>query len=269
MSTRRIVGFASILGSIVAAVCFVLESSYLGRLASFFLFWLFVFHIILAFRTTLTRRAARSTDYIYFSLTILTIFLASIAQQRERGQQYVAFITNAAFAGDEAQVLGLIDSGRALCDAPLKRTVATPIIGFDFKIELDRDTCAFLTQARSAIERQAYSEIAGMLPEASEGLAHFLFVEPWSITWQFTKAMFSPSTALSFGLAQVLKINVLAYSVAKMEGQKTPAGAHLTLTGSTEAALKYVLSSLWPFVLAFAVSLRITRVTADVTEWPV
>ena len=32
---------------------------------------------------------------------------------------------------------------------------------------------------------------------------------------------------------------------------------------------RYLLNNLWPFVLAFAVSLRVTRVTADVTDWPI
>jgi hypothetical protein len=35
-----------------------------------------------------------------------------------------------------------------------------------------------------------------------------------------------------------------------------------------ETAMKYILANLWPFVLAFAIALRITRVTADVSEWP-
>ena len=35
-----------------------------------------------------------------------------------------------------------------------------------------------------------------------------------------------------------------------------------------EIATKYLLANLWPFVLAFAIALRITRVTADVSDWP-
>ena len=32
---------------------------------------------------------------------------------------------------------------------------------------------------------------------------------------------------------------------------------------------KYFLSQTWPFILALAIALRMTRVTADVTEWPI
>jgi hypothetical protein len=33
-------------------------------------------------------------------------------------------------------------------------------------------------------------------------------------------------------------------------------------------SVKYAAIQFWPFVLAFALAIRITRITADVTEWP-
>jgi hypothetical protein len=37
----------------------------------------------------------------------------------------------------------------------------------------------------------------------------------------------------------------------------------------TKLAFQFVIDNIWPFVFALALALRLTRVTADVTEWPV
>ena len=33
--------------------------------------------------------------------------------------------------------------------------------------------------------------------------------------------------------------------------------------------MTFVFKQIWPFIIAVAIALRMTRVTADVTEWPV
>src|SRR5690242_3825672 len=102
---RRRVGLLAILLAIIAAIMFWFPLTYMAKLVLFFVFCLSIFHAVLAFWTTISKRIARSTDYIYFALTLLTILIAGIAQQREREQRYVAYVSAIAPRPEEAIAL--------------------------------------------------------------------------------------------------------------------------------------------------------------------
>jgi hypothetical protein len=125
---------------------------------------------------------------------------------------------------------------------------------YDFHRSWDDKTCSFLNGAESILVEQRYSEIPDFLKKEEPLFSH-----------AFPFVMFPVNEWLSSQVFREIKFDLESEYYTK---SPTPIKEAPLLSGIWAAMFPYFLSNLWPFFLAFGLALRITRVTADVTEWP-
>jgi hypothetical protein len=246
---RRAVLVASALGVLLSVGVFFWTSSFYVRLiASFFLF-LSLFHVALSSWLSITKRQARASDYFYFATAILGIVFASVATTRERGDYY-AFIATTVGYPDAKRLESEIE---VVVLGPCERFVwpiNLPGIEWLYGDRLDEDTCSFARRALELLKEQRYQEVPSLLEK--EEARHSYWPNPRRLLGDvFYRAVGRQLEAIYY------------HSGAYPKLQQRTADELLR-----ESAIRYLLSNLWPFVLAFAIALRITRVTADVSDWP-
>jgi hypothetical protein len=140
------------------------DRSHLLQLIFFFFFFLCFFHSILAFRTTITRRVARGTDYVYFSFALFGIVVASLAQGRDSGLYYAAV---AGMVGPKSinEVESDVQHVMPWCNIinwPHERLIDRLIFAFAPN-KLDENTCSFLQKVDTLLAQRNYSEIPDLL----------------------------------------------------------------------------------------------------------
>jgi hypothetical protein len=238
---------------------FIRAEQYWSTLCLFFFLWLSLFHLVLASWTTISKRFVRGTDYVYFGLAVIGIVIAGIAQEQERRESYINFVSS--FPAITSHDLATAITGLSnLCDY-----IPWVESSFVFKLTphvirrlflpdtLQSDTCTLLSEAVLILENQNYSAI----PQ-------------WRNTQRnMTNLGFhifrGPGQLLSDVLLQNLGFAMDSVYYHNSSTSKSTASVATLIP----ATFKYLLTQLWPFVLVLAIALRMTRVTADVTDWPI
>ncbi len=256
MTPRRLVAIASAVG-LTAAVATALVSSPLWLvLIAFFFALLCLFHLILATWTTITKRIVRGTDYIYFSLAAAGLFLAFLAQDRTPSHYYLAVATLTQ-PRETKQVRENIAVLRKFCESNPQLAPGYPTsIFLQFLLpKPDDDACLFLTIADTIVQNGEYALVPPLINayEARHTRSELLVL--------------SPQKNLSSMIFWIVRLQLEAQyykHVVTAQQQPISKGISEPIVLLTD----YFLKTLWPFVLAIALAIRITRVTADVTEWP-
>jgi hypothetical protein len=195
---------------------------------------------------------ARGSDYVYFSFALFGIFVASLAQGRDTNLYYAA-VAGMVGPKDPAQVQRIIQQVMPWCDVFPQPPAPLTSLSFLYPSKLDGKTCSFLKSADALLEQHNYSAIPDFLTKTQPPLRARLLPTPYEMV---TNNLYS-----NFKLA----LESLYY-------MNLPATSKDTDTFDRQldtAIFKYLLSIIWPFILGFAVALRMTRTTADVTEWPI
>jgi hypothetical protein len=250
---RKAVLVASVLGVVLAGVAFLWffsRSSFYGSLIAFFFLCLSLFHLGLSSWLSITRHKARASDYVYFGIAFFGIVLASTATTRARGEDYYAFIATIVGNPDAKRLESEIE---LILSAPCERFAWSnnEFLNLVYGDRIDEGTCSFARRALELLKEQRYQEVPSLLEK--EKARHNYLPNPRTIVGDsFFMAIRRPLEAIYYHSGAYPKIE-----------QRT---ADDLLRESTN---RYVLSTLWPFVLAIAIALRITRVTADVSDWPV
>jgi hypothetical protein len=218
------------------------------------------FHAILGFWTTITKRIVRATDYFYFLFGLVGLFIAAIAQGPERNESYVNLVVRE-FPGDYKELLSGTNLFIQWCDK-YPWVESEQVSNFSRWIlslygnKLAAETCESLREANTIADRG----IDGQIPA---------FLE------RITKNKFYPNFT-AVGMLDVPNRHMLdpfvlwgvSRAMEAIDYRRHPHNKELDST-MISVSFKYLLSQLWPFVLALAIALRITRTTADVTDWPI
>ncbi len=257
---RSVIAIACLVLFAVSSFIFVQSSSYYVALISLFFLSLSLFHMILAAWMSITRRITGSTDYVYFSLISVGILMFAISKEHERTESYFTF-TSMMLPNAPEQAAVLFEDVSEACERypwltpQLNKVIRYALIKIYGDEKLDEETCAFVEQVDILHQNNNYEGINNLLNE--EFARHELPLSPV----QMISRIFSEETMMSDAVYYASRVvfDALYY---KSDQFSLPPHESETI------ALKFILETFWPFVIAVALALRITRVTADVTDWP-
>jgi hypothetical protein len=270
---RKIVTLVALTAACVAWWGLTHADSYVVLLIWFFILCLSIFHFILSIWIHITQTIARSTDYVYFTLAFIGLALAAFAQDRQRNADYAAAVSSMSNPSIERAQEIITNFSRLCVHIPWEVTQSSAISVFmsDHVLpeRLDADTCHFLVSADSLLRDRRFRDIPGEVKQASNRLG--MQAAAREMTFHFTlpltsiRALYSRSLASAVFLQARLALEGVYFAspIYKDDNSTTSGAAELQA-----AMVKYAFSSVWPFVLALALSLRLTRVTADITNWP-
>ncbi|MGJ0511244.1 hypothetical protein [Methylocystis sp.] len=254
---RLVVLVGSLLGLFVFGLIFFSTASFYIRLIAFFFFFLSFFHAILSAWVSITKRLARASDYIYFLVAALGMLVASFASMQDR-EEYYAAVASTIGRPDVKQLSSFAETVLRSCDKQLSWPDAIPgklVLFISGGLRLE-NSCTLAKQALKVIEEQNYSQVPSLL-----------WRQPiTSSIWTLTNPL-HPVSAMDNAIYFQLKYQLesLYYYSPDYNATRQTIADDRKLKIS---AYRYIYSSIWPFILAFAISLRVTRVTADVSEWP-
>jgi len=248
---RRVVGYGGAFGCIVCLVGFFvayqMSAGFIVLLVLTFFFFLCGDHFKYAFMEDLSQRKVRRMDYWYLSATALGLFLASLTYSTQR-QAAIAKFSGKLYETVERSVVADVNEGigklsKFLC-VDLKNA---------------KEACAGLKKVASEIRPgRSAAEIASILDEFEKKVT-------------FPYARIFPADELSGNpnlLSPVISVQ-LKFDDWKQYAEHAPKvdPTRSKMDDETETMLEVGQWVIWPFLLAFALSLRITKVTIDVFEW--
>ncbi|MGD9658303.1 MAG: hypothetical protein AB7U61_11830 [Methylocystis sp.] len=255
---RFTVFVAALLGMVVFGLVLFLTTSFYIRLIAFFFFFLSVFHAILSAWISITKRIARASDYVYFLVAAFGLLVASFASMQDR-EEYYAAVASTFGRPDVKQLSSFAEAVVRNCDKSLALPDTLPgkLIGWIFGEVRLEDSCTLAKQTLKVIEEKNYSSVPSLLARQTSNSSLWTWINP------FHTAKEPIEDAVYFQIKYQLES--LYYYSQEYGATKAAIAEDRKLQIS---AYRYMYSSIWPFILAFAISLRVTRVTADVSEWP-
>jgi len=247
---RRITAYVSTIGFFVfpagIGIAYYLDAGFITYLALTFFWFLSSFHSNYAVMSNLSRRAVRRIDYWYLGAGTIGLFLFAVQYSTQRDTTLSRVYVKVHQAG-EAPLRAEVDQQFAyltgfLCDAVAKRAKAP---------------CA-------AIKRLAPELKPSMTPEE---IATF-------------QERFSKEVTLAYGrLFTIEQLNTIphlfsSFSVLEIRiedwhkhMENAPRFQAKPRDEDTELLFGLGQWFVWPFLFAYALALRITKVTIDVFEW--
>jgi hypothetical protein len=282
---RRTVLVVSLLGMLIFGFLLFWTPSFYIRLIAFFFFFLSLFHVGLSAWVSITKLNARASDYFYFSIAALGLLIASVASSQDP-EEYYAAVASTIGRPDVKQLASEFQAMAGWCEKiPWPSNIGGTISSWLYGDRLDEGTCSFAKRVSEILTQQNYSEVPNLLEKegARQGqtqwesslslwwqtqiLTHNPFERLWRF-WQNPELLRNPlNQNLGYIVYLQIKFPLEAsyyYSDAYTKGHQGIASERSLQI----AASRYFYSALWPFLLALAISLRITRVTADVSDWP-
>jgi hypothetical protein len=253
-------GCLSIFGVVVSGLAFYFsfeqEFDYAVKLVIWFVFWLSVFHAYYAFKRALTMRSARQIDYWYLGIAGIGVvfFAISYSEQRvdylgqfERGRVE----TNAEDAASKVKyVVGQYLS--IACD--LADTQATTEEDCDRAQELFRASRKPLTTEALAGLRSDFSKVYEA--EKKKKPEHEKQGDGYR-RYQLSYAMERVQQATEYAIETIKRNESMP---AWQPPPRRERDTFKVLLGLGQVVL-------WPFILALALALRITKVTIEVQRW--
>lgn len=239
---------------------FVLVNSYVVRLIIFFVGAVGLFHMLLALWDGITKKIARSSDYIYFLTVVIGVAMAAIAHQDRRDRSVVNLI-NLSIEDPKSIFESSLKYSERICrqgDIPFWQEITGGFgiywldelgPGDVLPYELTPEMCAWLGRVREIYVSLPPADVYNFVKNGFE-LPWYRYLTP------------SNMTKSDQMMSAVLAVTSELYYAGTFEDQGTG-------TGAVHAFMNAAVDYIWPYVLLFAVAIRITRVTADVTEWPV
>lgn len=224
---------------------FAWSDSYLARLAACFLLFLFVFHWLFGAKHNLTATQVRMIDYAYLGIAALGIFLFALNQEEKR-YEYVQ--------------LEVQDEGRR----QLERSRLNLANGL---IDLERAACMPATVQRMPqyCERVKQLKVAFAAEDASETNMKY------SVTVnEYLASVSPPSSSDQYSTQLYRQIESANERLKSLELSVRIAIQHIKIQAPLPPDdirdSTYGLFT-WPFILAFAFALRITKTTIEVLGW--
>ena len=248
---------------VLSIILSLLSNEYWVQIVLFFLLFSSLFHTILGFWTAVTEQFVKGTDYVYFLLGITGLIIASVAQSGERSESYINLITYE-FPGNFKQVSQETETFIQWCDGfPWNKKEDVPylyrLILSYYGNKLASETCDSLQKAQTIAASGDYDRIPAFLNEITTNKFYRTF-------GTLTIGSGIPTRHTIDPIVLWLVSSNLQAIYYRQSPNNTSVSEDKTFA---TVSVKYFLSQLWPFILALAIALKITRVTADVTGWQV
>lgn len=248
---RRVTGYVGAFGGLI---CFIgifvahrMEAGFIVHLGLTFFLCLSGEHYKYAFIENLSQRKVRRMDYWYLSAATIGLFLAAFGYSTQRDTTIARFNEKMYEAGEPSVIATLNESMDSL----------SKFLCVDFPRA--KELCAGLKKVASEIRPgRSPAEITSILEVLEQ-----------KVTMPYIRLF--PSDEFSKNrnfLVPVITVQI------KIEDWKTYAeqapkvdGIRSKIDDETEILLGVGQWIVWPFLLAYALALRITKVTIDVFEW--
>lgn len=248
---RRIVGFTSMAGSLVLLIALgfaiYFKFGFFSYLILAFCLMLCTFHSNYAFNPNLTQRKVRRIDYWYLGAATfgLLFFAAAYSTQRE------AILTKALIVAHQA------------ASEPTREKVVESVA------TLTKSLC------RPEMVRASQKPCDGIKKFSAEIKPHLSADQIGTLREKFTQEVTLPYGRI-FTLEQLnaapgifSPLSVVLVRIDDWIETMNDAPSQAALQRDEQSEIIYGLGQwvIWPFLLAFALALRITKVTVDVLEW--
>jgi hypothetical protein len=248
---RRTVGFVTMAGTFVflAAIWLAVHfgMGFIVYLILAFLMFLCSTHSHYAFTLNLTQRKVRRIDYWYLSAATIALFLAVFAYSTQR-ETTIARFNEKFYEAGEPSVLAPVTEGM---------DSLTKFLCVDFAKA--KEACAGLRKIASEIRPGRSSmDIASTLQEFEQKV-----VVPYALI--FPADELRKNTNLLLPIVSV-QIRIEDWGKYAEQAPKVD-GIRSKFDDETEILLGVGQWVIWPFLFAYALALRITKVTIDVFDW--
>lgn len=278
----RVRRFCAIVSCIVALLPFSVASigmnewTFTTILLSWFTFLICIFHFIFFYCTSIDNYHVKLVDYPYLLIVAFGIFLAALASSQER-YVYTSAIDEIAAPSTPAGLKSFIDAAANQLCAERGEYVprhfcewSTRVVKFLNNGYTNEQLSSYILGIEKTRDEQFLYDYIDMLI--------FYASNPTSATEMFYLSMWPLSRSFSSRIGKQPIIvhgeSVGAYfliirSMQKIyENRSNTQLQKISTTADLESfAIGFGKVVVWPFVLAIALALRITKVTADVLGW--
>ncbi len=253
-----VAGYAAILSFLFLLVA-ILVFQYIWQLIAFFMAFLCFFHWVYFRSEAITQAQVRLIDYPYLLAAGVGILLLANQGARDRAA-YDRALDEIAATTRPQQLKGIVERSISQLCAP-----APDRKRYDEYCTWARDIAAFLGAP--------YTQ-AQLIHKIRESEALFR-ASWWRIKFELWALLPEPPSGEGLQergdgtvLAQADARTIIDFLNAIRERQETRISAlPPQAEGQTDLNEVFYRFILWPFVFAFALALRLTKVTADVTDW--
>lgn len=270
--SQRPLGAATLITLAALCATFAYGSAFGTRLFFWFVFWLAAFHWIVG-RRVFSQNQLRMIDYPYLSMAAIGLFLLAADEQTDRDEytrEYREITSPSTLSGLRRYVDG---SSQLFCSDTNSNSYVPEFCRWaaDLRVFLSQDI--------------KVNQLRAKLSESKELLDH----ADWGGWWEWLEqSLLAISLVPSKpGEVKIVPPNV-DIEIVRLQARRAARAEALTIVNSMERiieagdtppavstmapprhGLPYGVGKtiIWPFVLAVAVALRITRVTAEVSGW--
>jgi hypothetical protein len=234
-------------GWFVFLIAFCLALYFISYLVIAFLAFLCTTHSNYAFAENLTQRTVRRIDYWYLGTAAIGLLLFAVGYSNQRDVVLTKIFVAAHQSGEEPVrekvVSSLADLNVFLCGDRMVRAFPAP--------------CEGLKRFSGEIMPHLSAE---QIKDLSEKFTKEVTL-PYSLIFPIEKIKANPSI---FSPLSVIQVRLDDWAAYMREAPPQTASQR-----DEEAEILYGLGqfAIWPFLLAYALALRITKVTIDVFEW--
>lgn len=248
---RQLVGAVGAVGWIVCLigmfVAYQKEAGFIVLLGLFFFVFLFGEHSKYAWTDNLTQRKVRRMDYWYLGAATIGLFLAAFGYSTQREATITKFNEKLYEAG-EPSIIATVNEGIGT----LSKFLCVDVVRA-------KEACAGLKKVVPEIRPgRSSAEIASVLEEFEQKVTI-----PYVRIFPTDELSKNPNLLLPVVSAQIKIEDWKKYAeqAPKVDGVRSK------IDDETEIMLEVGQWVIWPFLLAYALALRITKVTIDVFEW--
>jgi hypothetical protein len=272
---RQLAGWTAIVTGPLWILAWIMAWPFMIFLPLWFLFWLSAAHWDFARNEQLTQTHVRMIDYLYLSAAAGSIFLA-VPQYRDARDRYLRMLDELSVPSDKAGIVRLLDDESSYTCAPSLIEFAPDrycdwIAGL--RMFFDTTYTAFDLETRAKAGREVID---------AEGWTS------WWVTWRLfvsygeddgSRRMIMNPNSLTDRVRLTLHAELAAGRMADRitHGMDRIAEARFVNAGEVVLRPESVgffpavgglwPSALWPILLAFALAIRLVKVTAEVSGW--
>lgn len=255
---RRLVGIASSLGIFVSFGLLVLAAyhriGFISYLVLEFLFFLCVFHAGYAYAQRLTQRQVRKIDYWYLAAAAIGMILFALNYTEQR-EAYLGKASVFAFRAREAK---LVQETREKLDLYIEASCG------EIVTQASKAQCGI---AKGFTERFKAGMTTAELSDVERSFRQQLIKTYSAIERQYKATYPNEPDPHRAYFMQAARFEVALEELRDAVAAAPNATKTKTIDEEAEVLLGLGQTIAWPFLLAFALALRISKVTVDVFGW--
>jgi hypothetical protein len=255
---RRIAGIVSLIGMVSSFGALIIavryQTGFISYLSLEFLFFLFLFHAGYAYAQRLTQRQVRKIDYWYLGAAAIGMFLFALNYTDQR-EAYLGKANVFAFRVQEAKLI-------QEANVELDKYVA--ISCGDVVVRASKTQCGI---AKGFADKLKPGLTTPELLEVEQSFRQQLIKSYSAVKQEYKRSYPEDSDPAEpyFGQAAWFQVRLENLKNAVAAAPNTARAK--TMNEEVEVLIGLGQTIVWPFLLAFALALRLSKVTVDVFGW--